>query len=101
MFSSMYGQAPFYGVIASNPALHRNLDLFKQPMKNRKNRPKVFVSIAEFDDQKYKVPSTAWVKYWNKQNTNWDHKFTTIHGQNHLSATPDVLRNGLMWLFDK
>ncbi|MFT2091822.1 alpha/beta hydrolase [Paraglaciecola sp. 2405UD69-4] len=99
LFSSMYGKAPFFGVIASNPALYRNLDLFKRPLNERQDRPKVFVSIAEFDDEKYKVPSQQWVNYWLSQDSKWDYKFTTIQNQNHLSATPDVIRNGLMWLF--
>lgn len=98
LYSSMYGEAPFYGIIASNPALHRNLAFFKQPMKTRSNRPKVFVSIAEFDGKQYKVPAEDWTEYWRKQSANWDYHFTTIDGHNHLSATPDVIRNGLIWL---
>ncbi|WP_158972192.1 alpha/beta hydrolase [Paraglaciecola sp. L3A3] len=99
LYSSMYGKAPFYGVIASNPALYRNLDYFKRPLSARTHRPKVFVSIAEFDDQKYKIPSTEWVGFWQKQQPDWQANFVTLAGQNHLSATPDTIRNGLIWLF--
>lgn len=100
IYSTMYGQAPFYGVIASNPALHRNLDYFKQPMMTRKTRPKLFVSIAEFDNERYKIPSSAWVSFWQQQQVAWSHKFVTLDGQNHLSATPDAVRNGLVWMFE-
>ena len=99
LYSSMYGEAPFWGVIASNPALHRNLDFFQRPLNKRNNRPRLFVSIAEFDNERFKIRSEAWVEFWQQQKTAWDHQFTTIDGQNHLSANPDVLRNGLMWMF--
>lgn len=100
LYSSMYGNAPFYGVIASNPALHRNINFFKRPVVKRNGRPKVFVSIAEFDDPQFKTHSEVWVKYWQKQKIDWDHQFTTLVDQNHLSATPDTLRNGLKWLLN-
>lgn len=98
LYTSMYGnKAPFYAVIASNPALHRNLDYFKQPMKARHFRPKVFISLAEFDDPKYQEPTLVWVKHWQQQNIEWTHHIDYLKGQNHLSATPNALRNGLKW----
>lgn len=99
LYTSMYGNAPFYGVIASNPALHRNLNYFKQPMKTRKARPKVFVSLAEFDDVTYKEPANAWRKYWQQQKVEWEHKIDYLDEHNHLSANPSALRNGLKWMF--
>jgi predicted alpha/beta superfamily hydrolase len=99
LFTSMYGQAPFYAVIASNPALHRNLGYFKQPMKARKARPKIFVSLAEFDDPTYKKPAIAWLEHWQQSRAEWDYQIDYLKGHNHLSATPDALRNGLMWVF--
>ncbi|MDU0352863.1 alpha/beta hydrolase-fold protein [Paraglaciecola aquimarina] len=101
LYSSMYGQAPFAGVIASNPALYRNVDYFRRPLPPNKNRPRAFVSIAELDDDKYKIPATEWVTFWQEQPVQWQYKFVTIDNQNHLSANPDVIRNGLMWLLQK
>lgn len=101
LYTSMYGKAPFYGIIASNPALHRNLDYFKQPMAKRKNRPKVFVSLAEFDAEQYKRPAEEWLKHWQSHTVDWHPKVDRLEGHNHLSATPDAIRNGLIWLFSK
>ncbi|WP_343856477.1 alpha/beta hydrolase [Aliiglaciecola litoralis] len=101
LYTSMYGDAPFFAVIASNPALHRNLDYFKQGMKKRDMRPKVYVSIAEFDDPTYKEPTLNWVEYWQKQNVEWEYNFDNLKGHNHLSASPVALRNGLKWIFNK
>ncbi|MGJ8679040.1 alpha/beta hydrolase [Paraglaciecola sp.] len=101
LYSSMYGKVPFYGVIASNPALHRNLQYFKQPLRARKNRPKVFVSLAEFDAKQYKEPAENWLDFWQKQPQVWPDKISRLAAHNHLSATPDAIRNGLVWLFDE
>jgi predicted alpha/beta superfamily hydrolase len=100
LYTSMYGSAPFYAVIASNPALHRNLGYFKQTMKKREMRPKVYVSTAEFDDLKYREPALEWINHWQRQKVQWEHNFVDLKGQNHLSATPMSLRNGLKWVFE-
>jgi hypothetical protein len=55
--------------------------------------------MAEFDDKKYQVPARQWVKHWQNQPASWDYKIVKLPGHNHLSATPDALRNGLMWMF--
>ena len=98
LYTSMYGKAPFYAVIASNPALHRNLDYFKQAMNTRETRPKVYVSTAEFDDPIYREPALDWINHWQGQEVEWEHDFVDLKGHNHLSATPMALRNGLKWV---
>ncbi|MFT4937220.1 MAG: putative alpha/beta superfamily hydrolase [Paraglaciecola sp.] len=99
LYTSMYGNAPFYAVIASNPALHRNLDYFRQAMNKRETRPKIYVSTAELDDPKYREPALDWINHWQGQKVEWEHSFVDLKGQNHLSATPLALRNGLKWIF--
>lgn len=101
LYTSMYGNAPFFAVIASNPALHRNLDYFKQPVKARNSRPKIFVSLAEFDDITYKKPANSWVNHWEKQKAEWNYKVDYLPKHNHLSANPNALRNGLKWVFSQ
>ncbi len=100
LYTSMYGKAPFFAVIASNPALHRNLNYFKQPLKTRRNRPLVYISLAEFDSEQYKVPALDWVNYWKQNKTDWNYRVAPLSGHNHLSATHDAIRNGLMWIFN-
>jgi hypothetical protein len=99
LYTSMYGKAPFYAVIASNPALHRNLDYFRQAVNKREQRPKIYVSTAEFDDPRYREPLLDWIKHWQEQKVEWEHNFVNLQGHNHLSASPQALRNGLMWVF--
>lgn len=101
LYTSMYGNAPFFAVIASNPALHRNLDYFKQPMHLRNSRPKIYVSLAEFDDITYKEPADSWVSHWQKQKVEWHYQIDYLPKHNHLSATPDAIRNGLKWVFSQ
>jgi len=95
LFSSMYGKTPFYAVIASNPALHRNLEFFKQKLNSRQDRPKIFITTAEFDDIRYKQPLNLWHKYWQKNKPTLDYEFVALQRHNHLSANPESLRLGL------
>lgn len=63
----------FWGYIASNPALHRNLDLFLAipPSKPSKRRPRVFVSSGELDDVRFRNPALQWMKTFSKRDTPW------------------------------
>jgi uncharacterized protein len=100
LYTSMYGHAPFYGVIASNPALHRNLEFFKHDLLKRENRPLAYISSAEFDDPTFRRPALQWQSYWHDKAPEWRRHFSTLQGHNHLSANPEVFRDGLKWLFN-
>lgn len=95
LFSAMYGSSPFYAVIASNPALHRNLDFFKQKLNFRQNRPKIFITSAEYDDVRYKQPLNVWHEYWREEKSDLLYEFVELERHNHLSATPESIRLGL------
>lgn len=99
LYSAMYGSAPFYAVIASNPAFHRNLDYFKQDAKQRDDRPQIFITSAEFDDERFKKPLNNWHSHWSKANADWQYSFTHLPRHNHLSATPESVRVSLKTLF--
>lgn len=101
LYTSMYGNAPFYAVIATNPALHRNLDFFKRPLVKRTDRPKTYIISAEFDAERFRGPALEWQKHWEGKSTEWNRVFIDLPGHNHLSANPDAFRNGLKWLFAK
>lgn len=101
LYSSMYGHAPFYGVIASNPALHRNLEFFKQDLLKRDDRPMAYISNAEFDDPTFRIPALEWQSYWQDKAPEWHRHFSTLPAHNHLSANPEVFRDGLKWLFSR
>jgi len=99
LFSAMYGNAPFYAVIASNPAFHRNLNFFEQPLKKRVARPKAYIISAEFDAERFRTPARKWQKHWSDQASDWERKFQILPNHNHLSANPEAFRRGLKWIF--
>lgn len=99
LYTSMYGRAPFYAVIATNPALHRNLDYFKQPLKQRSDRPKTYIVSAEFDADVFREPALKWQSHWVGKSSEWQRVFVDLPGHNHLSANPEAFRDGLKWVF--
>ena len=101
LYTSMYGRAPFYAVIATNPALHRNLEYFKQPLKARSDRPKTFIVSAEFDAEIFREPALKWQSHWADKSLDWQRVFVDMPGHNHLSANPEAFRDGLKWVFAK
>jgi predicted alpha/beta superfamily hydrolase len=93
----------FWGHIASNPALHRNLEFFMQYPANAASvgaRSRLFVADGTGNDVKYRRPSQRWVKYWTaRENIPWDLKTMDLPGHSHMSAPPAAFRQGLSWLF--
>ena len=94
----------FWGHIASNPALHRNLELFLRPpaidLPSSGNLPKLFVSVGSRDAPRFRGPSTEWIEHWSKQTKRpFDLETRILEGQGHFSAAPESLRQGLAWLF--
>lgn len=103
LFNALTKPQLFFGHIASNPALHRNLPFFLTwhgggdvtvPVS------KVFVSSGEFDDQRFREPAAKWINHWQAVNPKpWVLETRVLAGQTHLSATPEAFRQGLTWLF--
>ncbi len=91
----------FWGHIASNPALHRNLPFFIKPLEGvETSKSKVYVASGSEDDPRFRQPAKAWIKHWsNIPELPWDLKTVTLEGESHLSATPVAFRKGLRWLF--
>ena len=92
------------GLIASNPALHRNLDFFlewrgAQPMPKAATR--LFVAEAEFDDPRFRVPADAWIAHWSaaERVRPFVLEVRYLPGETHLSAGVASFRQGLLWLF--
>lgn len=95
----------FHGYIASNPALHRNLDYFIEtkpaPVSNN-HKPRLYVSSGSEDDPRFREPAMKWIQFWNEQESlPWQLKTATLDGQSHFSAAPLAFRQGLHWIFQQ
>lgn len=103
LFNALTKPSLFFGHIASNPALHRNLPFFLEWHGDKEFAPplsRVFVSSGEYDDPIFRVPALEWFKYWQVVTPRpWILETRTLTGQTHLSATPEAFRQGLAWIF--
>lgn len=103
LFNALSKPTLFFGHIASNPALHRNLPFFlKWHGETGSTSPlsRVFVSSGEYDDPVYRGPALEWFKHWQAVSPSpWTLETRTLNGQTHLSATPEAFRQGLEWIF--
>ena len=93
----------FWGHIASNPALHRNLSFFLQDYgaaSSSSEPSKLFVGSGSIDDPVYRLPALRWIEHWsNRDDTPWQLKTMILDGHSHTSAPPASFRQGLRWLF--
>jgi len=93
----------FWGHIASNPALHRNLPFFLEShvAADEDSEPsRLFVASASHDDERFRVPALKWIEHWSGEDeTPWQLKTETLEGHNHMSAPPASFRQGMRWLF--
>lgn len=92
----------FWGHIASNPALHRNLPFYLPANTEVPANPstKLFVGSAANDHPEFKVPATQWINEWNEQSQKpWELHVEILEGHNHYSAPPTSFRRGMKWLF--
>lgn len=102
LFTALTDPVLFWGHIASNPALHRNLPFFlaTPPRAENSNRPRLFVSSGSDDDPRFREPAVKWMSHWSTvKPTPWDLEMRTLEGHNHFSAATAAFRQGLIWLF--
>lgn len=95
----------FWGHIASNPALHRNLPFFLRrygQAEKAGERPRLFVGSGSEDDPRFRTPTLEWIEYWSTNGDNpWQLKTMDLEGHTHMSAPPASFRQGMRWLFSK
>ncbi|MDH4049709.1 MAG: alpha/beta hydrolase-fold protein [Gammaproteobacteria bacterium] len=92
----------FWGYIASNPALHRNLPFFlrryDEPQETTGAR--VFVASGTEDDVTFREPALQWMRHWTSiVPPPWSLCATDLAGHSHFSAPPAAFRGGMRWLF--
>ena len=102
LYNALTMPALFYGHIASNPALHRNLPFFLEwhgETEITESVSRLFVASSEFDDPQFRKPAMEWVGHWQAMiSPPWALEVRTLPGQTHLSSTPEAFRLGLAWL---
>jgi predicted alpha/beta superfamily hydrolase len=116
LFTALTDPTLFWGHIASNPALHRNLEFFLRghaviPAEQGKETtgggsspppPRVFVSSAALDDERFRTPALRWIDHWSgRKQAVWRLKTVTLDGHGHFSAAPEAFRRGLVWILGK
>lgn len=102
LYSALNRPGLFSGYIASNPALHRNLDYFLNHAGPAEGyTPRLFVGSGSLDEPVYRQPALQWITQWNeKQDKQWQLSATTIDGYGHFSLAPESFRRGLIWVLD-
>ena len=105
LFSALTRPDLFFGHVASNPALHRNLDWFLEwrgeaPMPTAATR--LFLAEAEFDDERFRTPALKWIAQWSAADREKPFRLETrmLSGHTHLSAVTEAFRLGVQWLFE-
>jgi len=91
----------FWGHIASNPALHRNLEYFldRRPVTGA-SRSRLFVGAGSEDETQFRDPLERWEAAWSQPGkAPWDLAIRPLPGHSHFSAPPAAFRDGLRWLF--
>jgi predicted alpha/beta superfamily hydrolase len=92
----------FWGHIASNPALHRNLAFFMQKQAEpapMSERSRLFVASGSMDDPRFREPTMEWIEHWSRTEGPWQLKTVNLDGHSHMSAPPASFRQGMKWLF--
>ena len=100
MFNALFKPDTFWGLIASNPAIHRNLDFYTQDAVRGKSSPNLFISRARNNDKRFAEPLNQWVASQDNKTSTYQLKISWVENHNHFSVAPESFRNGLMWLFD-
>lgn len=93
----------FWGHIASNPALHRNLEFFLQPVAavgDGGERSRLFVASGAEDSPRFRRPALDWMAHWTAvEAPPWELETVTLAGQTHFSAAPEAYRRGMAFFF--
>lgn len=106
LYSALTQPDLFFGHIASNPALHRNLDWFLE-WRGAEAMPqpatRLFLVEAEFDDTRFREPALQWIGHWSAADRPKPFRLEVrmLDGHTHLSAVTEAFRLGIPWLLDR
>lgn len=104
LYTALTRPGLFWGHIASNPALHRNLPFFFEAEAgtgDADTSSRLFVGSGTNDDPMFREPALRWIEHWNARSDRpWTLKTMDLEGHSHMSTPPASFRQGMMWLFD-
>ena len=104
LYSALTRPELFWGHIASNPALHRNLDFFLQ-WRGEGEMPleatRLFVSESDKDAPELRQPAMQWIAAWSPAERSKPFVLQVYEpvDESHMSAITEAFRKGLLWLF--
>jgi uncharacterized protein len=94
----------FEGLIAVNPALHRNLQHFldalgKMPPTSKSRQGFLYVVSTENDDPRFREPALKWIASAKAtKNKPWCLYVDELDDESHLSGLPRAFRNAMRWM---
>lgn len=105
IFTALTDPTLFWGHIANNPALHRNLPFFllhHTETQSGTARSRLFVGDGTLNDARFRIPSQKWVEHWSDRDDKpWALMTMDLEGHSHMSAAPASFRQGILWLFSQ
>ena len=105
LFTALTRPGLFWGHVASNPALHRNLPFFLEyhgEESGHEISSSLFVGSATQDNPRFRTPALEWIHHWRAvPDKPWRLKVVDLEGHSHMSAPPAAFRDGLRWLFSE
>lgn len=102
IYSALTRPNLFWGHIASNPALHRNLPFFMEThadAASASERSGLFVGSGSLDSPRFREPALEWIEHWTNKEAPWQLATEILEGHSHMSAAPASFRQGMRWLF--
>lgn len=103
MYTALTRPELFWGHIAVNPALHRNLAFFRDyKTPTGAERARLFIGAGTLDDPRFRVSANEWIDSWKaREDSHLELKVAELTGEHHASAAPAAYRAGLRWLFEE
>lgn len=101
LYTALTRPGLFWGHIASNPALHRNLPFFlEQQWAADAQGGRLYVASGTEDTPRFREPALEWIEHWQERDSlPWQLEIEHLQGHSHMSAPPAAFRNGMRWLF--
>lgn len=89
----------FHGHIASNPALHRNLDFYLKQVPDASSDSLLFVGTGSRDNERFREPLGHWIEHWvSVEDKPWRLRVEELEDHTHVSAPPAAFWRGLSWI---